>query len=389
LYRWFEAGMILLRYFQHERLPSVDPDRDIAEELEGLRHVLKPAQEHVLAEMAGRLDGQFSRAEYEDVAHVSRSQAAYDLADLVKLGLVERLGSGRATRYRVARGQPGRRRKWTPERIRTELEAFVDDLECWPGATEFKDAGHGDLYIAASRYGGIDYWADELGFVEEEEPAPDPSENASAAEETRHRRDIGLVGAGLAALAAAALLVFALVFAAGDRPGPEQALAGSQVRAVSDAVGRPANVGGGARKAREIALRLRAARGDSWLIVRRDSAGGRLLWEGLLERGATLAFRGQVWLRLGAPSSLVARVNGDRTALPTRTSTARVTARGIRILQVARPPVLTAADSGPALVSQAAPVTQTSSPAPSSSEPTPDPPPGPGSGPSPDPPPGD
>jgi hypothetical protein len=89
-----------------------DMRNDRGDESHGLRPVLKPAQEHVLAELADGGTEEFTRSTYEEIAHVSRSQAAYDLADLVKLGLVDRLGAGRATRYRIAREGDGRRRKW-------------------------------------------------------------------------------------------------------------------------------------------------------------------------------------------------------------------------------------------------------------------------------------
>ena len=165
---------------------------------------MKPAQERVLAEVAAHPDEEFTRADYETLAHVSRSQAAYDLVELVKLGLVERFGSGRATHYRVVRGGAGRRRKWTSERIRTELSAFCDELGGWPRASEFKEAGRGDLYLAASRYGGIDHWADELGYYEDE--VPEPSEPESGSGESELRRWVPLAGTGLATLAALAFL---------------------------------------------------------------------------------------------------------------------------------------------------------------------------------------
>ena len=188
-------------------------DLDNADELDGLRHVLKPAQERVLAEVAAHPDEEFTRADYETLAHVSRSQAAYDLVELVKLGLVERFGSGRATRYRVVRGGAGRRRKWTSERIRTELSAFCDELGGWPRASEFKEAGRGDLYLAASRYGGIDHWAEELGYYEDE--VPEPSEPEPGSGESELRRWVPLAGTGLATLAALAFLGLLLIGATG------------------------------------------------------------------------------------------------------------------------------------------------------------------------------
>jgi hypothetical protein len=371
-----------------------DLDRDNAQDLDGLRHVLKPAQERVLAEMSARADRHFTRADYEAVAHVSRSQAAYDLAELVKLGLVERVGSGRATRYRVARSGAGRRRKWTPDRIRAELEAFCEELVEWPRASEFREAGRADLYVAASRYGGIDYWADELGFVEADEVEADELEPAPEPDEPRRRPK--LVPAALAAAAAVALLGLLLV--GGDsRPTREQTLAAAALRESPDATALPVADRGGPPARQQLALRLVAARGDSWLVVRRDSGNGRVLWKGILERGESLRFRGRLWLQLGAPGSLVASLNGERAELPRRTSTVRVTARGIRVLSVAEPTVLVSAEPEPtpaqsASSVSAAPSTSVSappsSPAPSGGgSPTPDP--LPGSDPSPDPLPGD
>ncbi|MGH3012381.1 MAG: hypothetical protein ACRDMY_11185 [Gaiellaceae bacterium] len=368
-----------------------------AEERDGFTRVLKPAQERVLAEVAARPDEHFTRADYESLAHVSRSQAAYDLAELVKLGIVERIGSGRATRYSVARVGAGRRRKWTPERIRTELESFCDELGGWPRASTFKEEGRGDLYLAASRYGGIDHWAEELGYFEEDEPEPSEPEAATDTHEPRSK--LAWAGAGLAVLAALASLGLLLVV--GERPPRGEFVAAAPLRESHDATARPiAERDNPPPPERDgVALRLAAAGGASWLAVRRDSADGRLLWEGILERGDALRFRGRLWLRLGAPSYLVAHLNGDRAALPRRTSTARVTADGIRVLDVVQPAILASADPDePEPVSQPASSGSTSqassqpssggSPAPDTS-PGPDPSPGGGSGPSPDPPPGD
>ena len=152
--------------------------------LDGLRSALKPAQEAALAELEDGGLSELTRAEYEEIGGVSRSQAAYDLADMVTLGILERVGTGRATRYRLPaaglsrrdhRSPPaspppasraserragGRPRKWTKERIRAELEVFcAPEWALAASAAEFREAGRNDLYLAASRYGGIDYWA--------------------------------------------------------------------------------------------------------------------------------------------------------------------------------------------------------------------------------------
>ena len=59
-----------------------------AEEAESLIAALKPAQRRVLADLAARGVDELTRAEYERIGLVSRSQAAYDLAELVQMGLL-------------------------------------------------------------------------------------------------------------------------------------------------------------------------------------------------------------------------------------------------------------------------------------------------------------
>ncbi len=136
---------------------------------------LKPAQQRVLGVLKSEGTSRLTRARYEELSGVSRSQAAYDLAELVESGILERLGSGRATRYRIVHpstpGTSGRRR-WTQERIRAALEEFCAGRDGWPSATAFKQAGRFDLYVAASRYGGIRFWTAELGLSREPQPAP-------------------------------------------------------------------------------------------------------------------------------------------------------------------------------------------------------------------------
>ena len=70
---------------------------------------LKPAQQRVLGVLKSEGTSRLTRARYEELSGVSRSQAAYDLAELVENGMLERLGSGRATRYRIVhQSTPGR-----------------------------------------------------------------------------------------------------------------------------------------------------------------------------------------------------------------------------------------------------------------------------------------
>src|SRR5689334_1686 len=136
---------------------------------------LKPAQQRVLGVLKSEGTSRLTRARYEELSGVSRSQAAHDLAELVEHGMLERSGNGRATRYRIVHaGTAGRsgRRRWTQERIRAGLEEFCAGREGWPSAAEFKAAGRFDLYVAASRYGGIRFWTSELGLTRETQTAP-------------------------------------------------------------------------------------------------------------------------------------------------------------------------------------------------------------------------
>lgn len=58
---------------------------------------------------------------------------------------------------------PSRPRRWRPEQLRAELEAFVGSREDWPTYTEMAAAGREDLCYALKTYGGAPYWAKMLG----------------------------------------------------------------------------------------------------------------------------------------------------------------------------------------------------------------------------------
>jgi len=367
-------------------------DNDRGEAPHGLRPVLKPAQEHVLAALAESDAEEFIRSTYEELAHVSRSQAAYDLADLVKLGLVDRLGAGRATRYRLARESDGRRRKWTPTRIRSELERFCAERGRWPRAAEFREAGHGSLYLAASRYGGIDHWAAELGFSD-----PAPTRAAGQHEAALEASP----GTRLAAVAGLFVLgLFLIVQFMPESPSiPEAPAPGAlreRVDATPGAVARQSPVTTPAAP-QLVALRLAAAGDGSWIAARRGSAAGQLLWEGTLEAGELLRLRARtLWLRVGAAANLLPHVNGERVSIPERTTILLVTPGGVRVLATAPAPRAAPSPAQPVYTPVLAPSssegagTTDDAPtrAPGASGPAPDAPPAGGSGPSPDPSPG-
>jgi hypothetical protein len=166
--------------------------RTVQGEVRDDRVRLKPAQRAALEALANGDAHELTRARYEEITGVSRSQAAYDLAELVESGALTRVGAGRSTRYRLTAAAPTPRRRWTSDRIRAELTAFCSGRASWPSAAEFKQAGRSDLYVAASRYGGIGFWAAELGF--------DRSRRRPSAEARRRLPLLRLARPALAAL---------------------------------------------------------------------------------------------------------------------------------------------------------------------------------------------
>ncbi len=164
---------------------------------------LKATQKRVLAALEDDGSARLTRGLYEEIAGVSRSQAAYDLAELVSGGILERIGGGRSTWYRVVRQERPGQRRWTNDTIRAALEQFCGGRETWPPASEFKEAGHSDLYVAASRYGGIAFWTNELGFSRPARTtAPAKPLAAAPAARPRWRPKLRLATAGVAFAAA-------------------------------------------------------------------------------------------------------------------------------------------------------------------------------------------
>ena len=79
-------------------------------------------------------------------------------------------------------------------------------------------------------------------------------------------------------------------------------------------------------------LVLRAATGESWVLVRSGSAKGKVIYEGFLKKGTSREFAGKrLWVRLGAAHRLTATLNGRPvTNLPAGTADVIVTARRLQ-----------------------------------------------------------
>ncbi len=93
------------------------------------------------------------------------------------------------------------------------------------------------------------------------------------------------------------------------------------------------------KPAKPARLVITAVRGDCWMQVRAGGVNGRLLFEGTVEQGQTQRFvkYKRLWLELGAPGNLNAKLNGRRLQdFPTRSSIIVVTAaQGVRTLSTA------------------------------------------------------
>ena len=81
-------------------------------------------------------------------------------------------------------------------------------------------------------------------------------------------------------------------------------------------------------------LVLAAQEGDCWVQVRAGSARGRLIYEGTVQQGQTQRFVRwkRLWVELGAPSNLSARLNGRAVDFPQQPSVVIVTADGVRTI---------------------------------------------------------
>jgi hypothetical protein len=331
---------------------------------------LKSSQRLALDSLARADAADLTRARYQELTGVSRSQAAYDLAELVEADLLVRVGGGRATRYRLPHAGDSGRRRWTDERIRTELASFCADRATWPSAAEFRAAGRSDLYVAASRYGGIRFWAAELGFPRaERRRAPTPLLPRRAALAVAAVLAFAL-GAGVAALA---LRPHRHPVAAPAAPAAPKAESRAPVSYLVDvrALRRARVAGFAAQRAAassRVAVVLRASRGDSWISVR--TGAGRLLEERLLAAGSRIGLRGTALrIRLGTAGNVDLATNGSRLhRLPARAAVVVVTRRGMRVAEWTPPPA-----AAPVLVVSRSPAPAPAPPPPAAPAPLPKP----------------
>jgi Fic family protein len=165
---YFLEGLAL----EYERVATkVSELEDIGKLPRGGRAQLKASQETGLTAFRLRGVSEFSRADYEAEAGVSRNTALRDLGDLVDHGVLRPIGDGRARRYRFASATTpnpwagrggGRPVSWTDDRIRRELAELAGNSEHFPSRAAFEAAGKLGLYQAIHRHGGTTHWARQL-----------------------------------------------------------------------------------------------------------------------------------------------------------------------------------------------------------------------------------
>jgi cytoskeleton protein RodZ len=200
----------------------------------------------------------------------------------------------------------------------------------------------GDTYVK----GFLRTYADYLGlegqlyldeynsrFTTAEEPEPAQS---TAPRRRRRRVESNFVVVALAGIVAVTVLVVVGLAGIGSGSDDDPPLPGT----TTDATTTESSVGGGAAPEGTEAppararLVLTAARGDSFLQVRRGGVNGRLIWEGTLEEGQTQRFvrYRRLWLDLDDPQNLNAKLNGRRVRLPTEPAVVLVSSERVRVL---------------------------------------------------------
>ena len=160
---------------EYERVASTVEDLSALTQAGGTIPLrLTASQERALTALRIQGRQEFTRRDYEAAARVGRSTAGNDLRQLAAHAILVPRGSGAGTRYSFSgaagpraeggAGRRGRPAKWTETRIEQELRQFVADRSTWPSPKEFRQAGRGPLYAAASKRGGIARWRRIVGM---------------------------------------------------------------------------------------------------------------------------------------------------------------------------------------------------------------------------------
>ena len=206
----------------------------------------------------------------------------------------------------------------------------------------------GETYVK----GFLRTYADYLGlegqlYLDEYNSRFTTAEEPPVAQSTTPKRrsrpvESNLVVVALAGIVAVTVLVVVGLREAGSDPQNEPPIVPAttgQTTTDSTATGTTAGPAPAAQTpVRRARLVLTAVRGDCWMQVRAGGVNGKLLFEGTVEQGQTQRFvkYKRLWLELGAPGNLNAKLNGRRLRdWPTRSSIIVVTAQDVRTLSTA------------------------------------------------------
>jgi cytoskeleton protein RodZ len=206
----------------------------------------------------------------------------------------------------------------------------------------------GDTYVKGflrtyAEYLGLDgqLYVDEYNsrFAREEEFPPMQSAGPRRRAPARRMESNFVVVALAGIVAVTILVVVAWKFGSSGNPASPALLdgPGSTSTQSGTETGGQTQPPPAASKPRKARLVLRATGGDCWLQVRAAGAGGELLYEGTLQQGQTQRFTKwkKLWLQLGAPAYLKAKLNGHSADLPASPAIVAVTARGVRTVSTA------------------------------------------------------
>jgi len=180
-------------------------------------------------------------------------------------------------------------------------------------------------------------YADYLGldgqrFIDEYSTRFPPEEEAPGVKLARVRRRRSLLDSRLVILAFAVLLGL-IGWQLSNKEGRHTASSPSPSRSVSHArVSQPTTpLTPAPARPRTTASIVLVARDRCWISVHLGSEGGRRLYERTLEPGESVHFAaGRLWIRIGAPWNLQARLNGKPVRLPGSIASVVITPRGLR-----------------------------------------------------------
>jgi cytoskeleton protein RodZ len=207
----------------------------------------------------------------------------------------------------------------------------------------------GDTYVK----GFLRTYADYLGlegqlYLDEYNSRFTTAEEAPVAQSTAPKRrsrpvESNFIVIALAGIVAVTVLVLVGLREAGEDPPNERPIVPAttgQTTTEASPTETGAAAADQARPVRRAKLVLTAARGDCWMQVRAGGVNGKLLFEGTVEQGQTQRFvkYKRLWLELGAPGNMNAKLNGRRVqGWPTQSAVVVVTAaQGVRTISTAR-----------------------------------------------------